>query len=111
MRNILNTVVPIGGLTALLAFILVSFSDLNGIWLTLGVAALVNGFAYWQGPALVVAAHRASEIDQIAAADLLQQVHELSRTAEIRTPRIFVSDNPQPNAFSVSRGYDHSVIT
>lgn len=95
---------------ALLAFLLMSFSDLDRMWLTLGVTVFVNSFAYWQGPALVVAVHRASEIDQIAAADLLQQVRELSRVAGLAPPQIFFSDSPQPNAFSVSRGNNDSVI-
>jgi heat shock protein HtpX len=80
------------------------------MWLALALALIVNAYAYWQGPGLILAAHGAAEINRATAPNLVDLVRALAHSAGIPAPRIFVSENPQPNAFAIGRGRADAAI-
>jgi len=91
MTNYLKTTVLLAALTALLVFMGIGLGGPTGMWLALAVALIVNAYAYWQGPRLILAAHGAAEIDRATAPDLIDLVCDLAHSAGIAAPRIFVS--------------------
>jgi len=76
----------------------------------LTIALIINAYAFWVGPGLILAAHGATELHEDIAPDLVHLVGNLARSAEISTPRVFVSENPLPNAFAIGRDRGNAAI-
>jgi heat shock protein HtpX len=74
------------------------------------VAAATNFFAYWSSDKLVLSMHGAQEVDEHSAPEFVHTVAELARRAELPMPRVFVMDNPQPNAFATGRNPNHAAV-
>jgi heat shock protein HtpX len=49
-------------------------------------------------------------VDERAAPELYGMVRQLAAAAEIPMPRVFIMDNPQPNAFATGRNPKHGAI-
>jgi heat shock protein HtpX len=82
----------------------------NGALIALVFAAGMNLFAYWNSDQMVLSMHGATEIDEQAAPDLYRMVSELAGRAGLPMPRIYLMDNPQPNAFATGRDPEHSAV-
>jgi heat shock protein HtpX len=78
------------------------------IALAFGVAT--NLFAYWNSDRLALSAHHAQEVDERTAPDLVRMVHDLAARAGLPPPRVYLIDNPQPNAFATGRNPQNSAV-
>jgi heat shock protein HtpX len=75
------------------------------------LAALVmNILSLWNADAIVLRMFKAREVDEASAPQLYGIVRELAQRAELPTPRVFVIDNPQPNAFATGRSPSRSAV-
>jgi heat shock protein HtpX len=74
------------------------------------VAAAMNLFSYWNADKLVLSMHGAQEVDARTAPDLVHLVSELAGRAGLPMPRIYLMDNPQPNAFATGRNPEHAAV-
>src|SRR5262249_9104319 len=74
------------------------------------VAAAMNLFSYWNADKLVLSMHGAQEVDARTAPDLVHLVGELSGRAGLPMPRVYLMDNPQPNAFATGRNPEHAAV-
>src|SRR5436190_11847102 len=74
------------------------------------IAAGMNLASYWNADKLVLAMHEAREVDETTAPDLVQLVAELAHRAGLSMPRVYVMDNPQPNAFATGRNPEHAAV-
>jgi heat shock protein HtpX len=54
--------------------------------------------------------HGAAEIDERSAPELFRVVRDLAARAELPMPRVYLMDNPQPNAFATGRNPEHSAV-
>ncbi len=52
---------------------------------------------------MVLRMFRAQEVDERTAPGYVNLVHELAALAGLPPPRVYVIDNPQPNAFATGR--------
>ena len=52
----------------------------------------------------------AQEVDARTAPDLLSLVQELAGRAGLPMPRVYIIDNPQPNAFATGRNPEHAAV-
>jgi len=52
----------------------------------------------------------AREVDERAAPELYGLVRQLAANAEIPMPKVFIMDNPQPNAFATGRNPEHGAV-
>lgn len=93
-------------------FLLVGFLVAGelGIVIAAGVAIVVNGASYWFSDKLAVRAAHAHEVDATEAPELHRIVSELAAAASMPTPRIYVSDDPSPNAFATGRSPRHAAV-
>lgn len=109
MKNQLKTLLLLGLLSAGVVVIgqLVAPAYLTYF---IGMALLMNLGAYFFSDKLVLAMHRAQEVSPAEAPRLHQMVSELSRRAGIPKPRVFLMDDPQPNAFATGRNPQHGVV-
>jgi heat shock protein HtpX len=108
--NYLRTAVLLAGLTALFMAVGYVIGGGSGALIALLVAAGINLASYWNADRLVLAMHDAHAVDETTAPDLVQLVQDLARRAGLPMPRVYVMDNPQPNAFATGRNPEHAAV-
>jgi heat shock protein HtpX len=108
--NYLRTAILLAGLTALFMGVGYLIGGQAGALIALMVAAAMNLFSYWNADKLVLSMHGAQEVDARTAPDLVHLVGELAGRAGLPMPRIYLMDNPQPNAFATGRNPEHAAV-
>ncbi|HKH26060.1 MAG TPA: zinc metalloprotease HtpX [Acidimicrobiia bacterium] len=100
----------------LLAFLGALFMGIGAIFGTGGLvigavlALLFVGGMYWFSDKIAVAAARAKPVSREEAPHLYEIVEDLARRNDMPMPRLYVSPEPQPNAFATGRGPRHAVV-
>jgi heat shock protein HtpX len=74
------------------------------------LALLLSAGSYFAGDSLVLAASRAREVNDAQAPQLMNVVRELSLAANLPPPRVYVIDDPAPNAFATGRDARHASV-
>src|SRR5262245_46763839 len=108
--NYLRTAILLAGLTALFLGVGYLIGGGRGAVIALLVAAGMNLASYWNADKLVLAMHDAHKVDETTAPDLLHLVQDLARRAGLPMPRVYLMDNPQPNAFATGRSPEHAAV-
>lgn len=108
--NYVRTATLLAALTALLMGLGYLFGGKSGAAIAFLVAAATNFFAYWNGDRLVLSTQGAHEVDEHAAPELVHMVAELADRAGLPMPRVYLMDNPQPNAFATGRNPQHAAV-
>ena len=106
----LRTAILLAGLTALFMGVGFLIGGQSGALIALAVAAAMNLFTYWNSDRMVLSMHGAQEVDQSTAPELVGMVHELANRAGLPMPRVYVMDNPQPNAFATGRNPQNAAV-
>ncbi|MCX6739476.1 MAG: M48 family metalloprotease [Candidatus Parcubacteria bacterium] len=73
-------------------------------------SVFMNIFSYWFSDKIVLSMSGAKEITRNAYFDLWNIVENLSITAGLPMPKVYVIDDPAPNAFATGRDKDHSAV-
>lgn len=100
-------------LTALTAMLVLAGQAIGGnvgMLVALGFAAITNLGAFWFSDKLVLSMTRAQPVEPGSAPELEEMIERLSQRAGIPTPRLYVVDDPQPNAFATGRSPAHGVV-
>jgi heat shock protein HtpX len=105
-----KTAMLLAGLTALFMGVGYLLGGASGALIALVIAAATNLFAYWNSDRMVLSMYGAHEIDARAAPDLVRLVADLATNAQLPMPRIFLMDNPQPNAFATGRNPQNAAV-
>src|SRR6266566_7691186 len=108
--NHLRTAILLAGLTALFMGVGYLIGGGSGAVIALLIAAGMNLASYWNADKLVLAMHDAHEVDETTAPELVHLVQDLARRAGLPMPRIYLMDNPQPNAFATGRNPEHAAV-
>ena len=108
--NYLRTAILLAGLTALFMGLGYLIGGGSGAIIALLVAAATNLFAYWNSDRMVLSAYGAQEVDRNAAPELVDLVAGLAGRAGLPMPRVFIMDNPQPNAFATGRNPQNAAV-
>lgn len=82
----------------------------QGMVLAFVLAAGMNFFAYWNADKMVLRMHGARQVDQSSAPELYQMVQALSARAGLPMPKVYIMDNPQPNAFATGRNPENAAV-
>lgn len=73
--------------------------------------AIAQSFsAYWWSDKVALAISGAHEVDKAAAPELYRLVENISITSGLPTPRVYVIDDPSPNAFATGRDPQHAAV-
>src|SRR5215470_14041073 len=110
MSNYLRTAVLLAGLTGLFMAVGYLIGGQGGMMIALLIAAGINLFSYWNADKLVLSMNGAHEVDEGTAPELYAIVRDLARNAGLPMPRVYLMDNPQPNAFATGRNPDHAAV-
>jgi heat shock protein HtpX len=108
--NYMRTAILLAALTALLVGVGYLLGGRGGAAIAFLLAAAANFFAYWKSDRLVLSTHGAHEVDQHTAPELVHMVAELAGRAGLPMPRVYLMDNPQPNAFATGRNPQHAAV-
>lgn len=109
LNNQLKTILLLGGLSAFLVAIGWTIGP-GATWLFLGLALAMNVGAYFFSDKLVLRMHGARELAVEDAPGLHGMVEELAQRAGIPKPRVFLIDDPSPNAFATGRNPEKGVV-
>ena len=81
-----------------------------GMVLAFGIAIATNVFAYWNSDRMVLRMYKAREVDRRSTPQLVALVEQLARAADLPMPRVYVVENPQPNAFATGRNPENAAV-
>jgi heat shock protein HtpX len=103
-----------GLLLAVLTGILVAMGGLvggaTGALVALVVAAGMNMFSLWQSDKLVLRMYGAEEVDEHSGGEFYAIVRDLAQRAGLPMPRVYIMNNPQPNAFATGRNPQNAAV-
>jgi heat shock protein HtpX len=108
--NYLRTAILLAGLTALFMAVGYLIGGQAGMMIALVVATGINLFSYWNGDRLVLSTYGAHEVDERTAPDLYRLVRDLAGRAGLPMPRVYLMENPQPNAFATGRNPENAAV-
>jgi len=74
------------------------------------IGSISGVFSYYSGDKLVLASSHAREVTVQQAPQLFNVVNEMALAAGVPMPRVYIIDDPSPNAFATGRDPQHSSI-
>lgn len=108
--NYVRTGLLLAGLTALFGAVGMMIGGQQGMIIALLFAAAMNVFAYWNSDAMLLRMRSARQVDDKTAPELVAMVRDLARNADLPMPKVYVIENPQPNAFATGRNPENSAV-
>ena len=108
--NTLKTTFFLAILTVLFVSVGQMLGGRNGATMALMMAGLMNIVAYWFSDKIVLAMYRAKEVTEGEAPELHSIVRGLVMRAHLPMPKIYMMDNPTPNAFATGRNPGHAAV-
>ena len=108
--NYFKTAMLLAGMTALFMGVGYLIGGASGALIALVVAAGMNVFAYWNSDRMVLSMAGAQEVDARTAPDLFSMVQELAGRANLPMPKVYLMDQPQPNAFATGRNPENAAV-
>lgn len=108
--NYFKTGILLAGMTALFLAVGFAIGGEGGLVIALLVALATNIFAYWNSDKMVLRMYGAREVDAGSAPRLYGTVQQLARRADLPMPKVYIMDNPQPNAFATGRNPENAAV-
>ena len=110
--NWVKTFVLMAVITALFGAVGGAMGGATGMIMALCLAGAMNFYAYWFSDKAVLKMYGAQEItpDNQQFSSYYSMVKELAQNAELPMPKVYVMENPQPNAFATGRNPEHAAV-
>ncbi len=108
--NLVRTAMLLAFMTVLFMAVGYVIGGRGGMMIALVMAAGMNFFSYWNSDRLVLRMYRAQEVDERGAPEYYGIVRDLANNAGLPMPRVYVIDNPQPNAFATGRNPQNAAV-
>ena len=106
----LKVFVLMAGLTALFGVVGQALGGSQGMWMALGLAAVMNFVAYFGSARAVLKAYRARVVSPSEAPELYATVDRLRMRAGLPMPTVAIAPHEQPNAFATGRNPGNAVV-
>lgn len=108
--NGLKTTMLLAAMTALFMALGYTLGRESGMIIALLVAVGMNIFTYWNADKIVLKMHNAREVDANSAPEFYNMVAELARKGNLPMPRVYVVEDPNPNAFATGRNPENAAV-
>ena len=108
--NLFKTVFLMSLLTGLFLVIGALIGGGPGMVIAFVFAAGMNLFAYWNSDKVLLSMYGARLVDENTAPDLVHIVARLAAQARLPMPKVYITENPQPNAFATGRSPEHAAV-
>ncbi|HZQ40465.1 MAG TPA: zinc metalloprotease HtpX [Rhizomicrobium sp.] len=108
--NTLRTGMLMAALTGLFLAVGALIGGSNGMAIAFAFALATNLFAYWNSDKVLLSMYGAQPVDETSAPELYRLVARLAQQASLPMPKVYITENPQPNAFATGRGPEHAAV-
>ena len=108
--NTFRTGLLIAALTALFGAVGFLIGGGAGMVIALGFAAVTNLFAYWNADKIVLRMYGAKPLDAQSGGDFYRIVEGLAQRGGMPMPKVYLIENPQPNAFATGRNPSNAAV-
>ena len=108
--NTLRTGLLLAVMTGLFVAVGALIGGAQGVLIAFGMALAMNAFAYWNSDKVLLRMYGARQIDAASAPELFRMVERLSHNAGIPMPKVYIMENPQPNAFATGRNPQNAAV-
>ena len=82
----------------------------SGLVIGLVLGLLMTGSAYWFSDKLAIKSARAQPVSAAEMPQYHEIMADLCRRADMPMPKLYMSPNPQPNAFATGRNPNHAAV-
>ena len=82
----------------------------GGMAIALLIAGGMNIYAYWNSDKMALRMHGARQVDARSAPQLVAMVESLARNAGLPTPKVYLIETEQPNAFATGRNPENGAV-
>jgi heat shock protein HtpX len=104
MTLFLVVVISLGWFTS------IYYGNPNILYFFVAFSILMNIFSYWFSDKIVLKLAGAKEASREANFDLYTIVENLAITAGLPMPKVYIVNDPAPNAFATGRNKEHAVV-
>jgi heat shock protein HtpX len=108
--NTLKTVFLMTLMMVLFLFVGYLLGGSTGMTIAFIFSLMMNFGSYWFSDKIVLAMYRAKEVNRETAPKFYELVEELARNANIPMPRVYIIDDPTPNAFATGRNPQNAAV-
>ena len=108
--NLVRTAMLLAFMTALFMGVGYMIGGSGGMMIAFLIAAAMNLFSYWNSDKMVLRMYNAVEVDERSAPEYYRIVQGLAANAGLPMPRVYLIDNPQPNAFATGRNPQNAAV-
>jgi heat shock protein HtpX len=108
--NTLKSVALLAALTGLLVLAGQAIGGNGGMLFAFGLAVVMNFGAYWFSDKLALSMAGAREVSPSEAPGLHRMVEEIAYMSRMPKPRVYIVENPSPNAFATGRDPQHAAV-
>lgn len=108
--NTMRTAMLLAFMTALFMGVGYLIGGRGGMMIAFMLAAATNLFSYWNSGNVVLRMYDAQEVDAQSAPEFYGLVEKLAASANLPMPRVYVINNPQPNAFATGRNPENAAV-
>jgi len=91
-------------------FISEYYGNINILYFFIIFALGMNIFSYWNSDKIALALNHAKQIKREDNLDLWNTVENLAITAGLPMPKVYIIEDPAPNAFATGRNKEHAVV-
>lgn len=108
--NLFKTVFLMSLMTGLFLVVGALIGGGPGMVIAFVIAAGMNLLAYWNSDKMLLSMYGARQVDANSAPDLFHIVERLAGQAKLPMPKVYITENPQPNAFATGRDPAHAAV-
>ena len=108
--NTLRTGILMAALTGLFIAVGALLGGGTGVLIAFAIALAMNAFAYWNSDKVLLSMYGARQVDAASEPGLYGLVEKLAAQAQLPMPKVYITENPQPNAFATGRNPDHAAV-
>jgi heat shock protein HtpX len=108
--NFARTGLLLAALTGIFVAMGALIGGATGMVIAFFIALAMNAFSLWQSDKMVLRMYGAEEVDAQSGGEYYRMVRDLAARAELPMPRVYVMNNPQPNAFATGRNPANAAV-
>ncbi len=110
MKNNLKTAVILAAIGGLMIMVGGAIGGSGGAAIGMAIGLVFVGGSYWFSDKLAIRSARAVEVSEAQMPRYHAIVRDLCQRAELPMPRLYVSPDPQPNAFATGRNPANAAV-
>ncbi len=108
--NGMKTTMLLAAMTALFMALGFTLGGPRGAVIALLFAGGMNLFTFWNADKIVLKMHNAVEIDAQSSPEFYNLVARLAQRGGLPMPRVYIIDQPAPNAFATGRNPENAAV-